>query len=159
MLAAKLFGKEDLRVVEVPVPAAGAGEILVRVKAGTVCGTDLRMYKNGADGVDEDHPLTLCHEFAGTVEDIGSGVPHFKRGDRVSVAPNIGCGVCDRCVSGNSHHCKELRAFGIQMDGGFAEFVKIPREAVSNGNVTPIADSVNFAAAATNEAFSCVYSA
>jgi len=159
MWAARLFGKEDLRVVEVPVPTVGDGEVLVRVKAGTVCGTDLRMYRNGAEGVDENHPLTLCHEFAGTVEDIGNGVIHLKRGERVSVAPNIGCGVCDRCVSGKSHHCRELRALGIHMDGGFAEFVKIPREAVNNGNVTPIDDGVSFTAAATNEAFSCVYSA
>ncbi|MCL2684476.1 MAG: alcohol dehydrogenase catalytic domain-containing protein [Synergistaceae bacterium] len=159
MLAAKLFGKEDLRIVEVPVPTIGDGEILLRVKVGTVCGTDLRMYRNGADGVDDDHPLTLCHEFAGIVEDTGSGVTHIGRGERVSVAPNIGCGMCDRCVSAKSHHCKEFKAIGIHMDGGFAEFVRIPREAVNNGNVTPIPDNVSFAAAATNEAFSCVYSA
>ena len=159
MLAARLFGKEDLRIVEVPVPSTGEGEILVRVKAGTLCGTDLRMYRNGAAGVDEDHPLTLCHEFAGIVEDIGSGSTHLERGERVSVAPNIGCGVCDRCVSGNSHHCKKMTAFGIHMDGWFAEFVRIPKEAVNNGNVMPIAPGVSFAAAAANEAFSCVYNA
>ena len=159
MLAGRLFGKEDLRIVEVPVPTAGSGEVVVRVKACTVCGTDFRMYRNGTEGVDENHPLTLCHEFAGTVEDIGSGVTHLRRGERVCVAPNIGCGVCGRCVSGHSHHCKEMTALGIHMDGGLAEFVKIPREAVSNGNVMPIGDGVSFVAAAVNEAFSCVYNA
>jgi len=159
MLAARLFGKEDLRIAEVPVPSLSDGEVLVRVKAATLCGTDIRMYRNGAAGVDEKHPLTLCHEFAGIVEDVGSGVTHLERGERVCVAPNIGCGVCGRCVSGNSHHCKEMKAFGIQIDGGLAEFVKIPREAVSNGNVMPIADGVSYPAAAANEAFSCVYNA
>jgi len=157
MLAARLFGKEDIRVVEVPVPETGNGEALLRVKAGTVCGTDLRMYKNGTEGVDENHPLTLCHEFAGIVERVGGGVTFLKEGQRVSVAPNIGCGVCDRCVSGNSHHCKHLRALGVQMDGGFAEFVRIPKEAVQNGNVTPLPDNVSYTAAAANEAFACVY--
>jgi L-iditol 2-dehydrogenase len=159
MLAARLFGKEDLRVVETPIPETGAGEVLVRMKAGTVCGTDLRMFKNGADGVDSLHPLTLCHEFAGVVEERGAGVSFLKEGDRVSIAPNIGCGVCDRCVSGNSHHCKRMKAFGVHIDGGFAEFVKIPAEAVVNGNVTPLADSVSYGEAAANEAFACVYSA
>jgi L-iditol 2-dehydrogenase len=159
MLAARLFGREDIRVMEVPTPEAGAGEILIRVKAGTVCGTDLRMYKNGLDGVDENHPLTPCHEFAGVIEKIGDGIAFLREGQRVGVAPNIGCGVCDRCVSGNSHHCKQLKALGIHMDGGFAEFVRIPREAVQNGNVTPLPDNVGFAAAAANEAFACVYSA
>jgi L-iditol 2-dehydrogenase len=159
MLAARLFGKEDLRVVETAVPEISAGEVLLRVKAGTVCGTDLRMYKNGADGVDASHPLTLCHEFAGVVEKTGAGISYVKEGDRVSVAPNMGCGVCDRCVSGNSHHCKHLTALGVHIDGGFAEFVKIPAGAVSNGNVTPLADSVSYEEAAASEAFACVYSA
>ena len=159
MLAARLYGKEDLRIVEVPVPSVGDGELLVRVKAGTVCGTDLRMYRNGKEGVDENNPLTLCHEFAGIVEDIGSGVKRFRRGNRVCVAPNIGCGVCGRCVSGKGHFCKENKALGIDMDGGFAEFVRIPREAVNNGNVMPLADSVGYAAAASNEALACAYNA
>jgi L-iditol 2-dehydrogenase len=159
VLAARLYGKNDLRVTEVPVPEITDGEILLRVKAGAVCGTDLRMFQNGADGVDENHPLTLCHEFAGVIEKTGKNVEGLSEGQRVSVAPNIGCGVCDRCVSGNSHHCKSLTALGVQMDGGFAEFVRIPEPAVRHGNVTPLPDSVSFAAAAANEAFACVYNA
>jgi L-iditol 2-dehydrogenase len=157
MKAARLYGKNDLRVVDVPKPDIGEDEMLVRVRAATVCGTDLRMYANGAAGVDENHPLTLCHEFAGTIEKLGKDVRRYEEGQRVSVAPNIGCGVCDACVSGDSHHCKELKAFGVHIDGAFAEFVKIPAAAIRNGNVTPIADSVSFAAAAANEAFACVY--
>ena len=157
MKAAKLYGKNDLRIVDVPVPEITADEILLRVKAATVCGTDLRMYSNGAAGVSEETPLTLCHEFAGTIEKIGENVSGYECGQRVSVAPNIGCGICEFCVSGNSHHCKTMIAFGIHMDGGFAEFVKVPELAIIHGNVTPMADSVSFEAAAANEAFACVY--
>jgi len=159
MLAARLYGKNDLRVEEMPIPEIGDEEILLRVKAATICGTDLRMLKNGATGVDENHPLVLCHEFAGVIEKVGVRVIEYQVGQRVTVAPNIGCGVCDLCTAGQSHHCKQLTAIGVHMDGGFAEFVRIPARAVQLGNVTPLADNVRFEAAAGNEAFSCVYNA
>ncbi|MCL2703183.1 MAG: alcohol dehydrogenase catalytic domain-containing protein [Defluviitaleaceae bacterium] len=159
MLAARLYGKNDLRVENIPIPEINNDEILLRVKAATICGTDLRMYSNGAAGADGNSPLVLCHEFAGIIEKTGMRVSGFKQGQRVAVAPNIGCGVCDLCVSGKSHHCGKLTAIGVHMDGGFAEYVKIPAAAVRLGNVTPIADGVSFEAAAGNEALSCVYSA
>jgi L-iditol 2-dehydrogenase len=159
MLAAKLYGKNDLRVERIPIPAINDDELLIRVKAATICGTDVRMYLNGATGADAENPLVLCHEFAGDIEALGARVSNYHIGQRVAVAPNIGCGVCDRCVSGSSHHCDKLTAIGIHLDGGFAEFVRIPSAAVRLGNVTPIADSVSYAAAAVNEALSCAYSA
>jgi len=159
MLAARLYGKNDLRVEKIPIPTIGDEEILLRVKAATVCGTDLRMLQNGALGVDEKNPLVLCHEFAGVIEKTGARVIGYHAGQRVAIAPNIGCGVCDFCTSGQSHHCKKLTAIGVHMDGGFAEFVRIPARAVGLGNVTVLADGVSFEAAAGNEAFSCVYNA
>ncbi|MDR1291995.1 MAG: alcohol dehydrogenase catalytic domain-containing protein [Clostridiales Family XIII bacterium] len=157
MKAARLYGKNDLRVDDVPTPGIADDEMLVRVRAATVCGTDLRMYANGAAGIDEGRPLTLCHEFAGTIEKLGKKVKGYELGQRVSVAPNIGCGICDVCVSGDSHHCGGLVAIGVHIDGAFAEFVRIPALAIAHGNVTPIADKVSFRAAAANEAFACVY--
>jgi len=159
MLAARLYGKEDIRIEEIPMPVINEDEILLRVKAATICGTDLRMYKNGLDGVNENNPRILCHEFAGVIAEVGVRVTGYKIGQRVTVAPNIGCGICDLCVSGDSHHCVKTIAIGIHLDGGFAEYVKIPAAAINLGNVTPIADNVSFEAAATNEAFSCTYSA
>ena len=150
MKAARLYGKNDLRVVDIPVADIGGDEMLVRVKAATVCGTDLRMFANGAKGVDGEHPMTLCHEFAGVVEKVGGDVSGYAAGQRVSIAPNFGCGICDRCVSGNSHHCARLKAIGVNMDGGFAEFVRVPAAAIAQGNVTPLADNVSFEAAAAN---------
>ena len=157
MKAAKLYGKNDLRIVDIPVPEIADDEMLLRVRAATVCGTDLSMLAQGEIGADEDHPLTLCHEFSGTIEKLGADVRGYEVGQRVSIAPNIGCGICGACISGNSHHCKELIAIGVNMDGGFAEYVRIPSIAIAHGNVTPIADNVSFEAAAANEALACVF--
>jgi len=99
MMAARLYGKEDMRLEKVPVPEISEGELLLRVKAAAVCGTDLRMLLNGVAGVDEANPLICAHEFSGIVEEAGVGAESFPKGARVSVAPNIGCGVCDRCAS------------------------------------------------------------
>ena len=154
MKAARLHGLDDFRVETIPVPDIGEDEILVRVKAVTVCGTDLRMIQNGiAAGL---YPLTLGHEFSGLIEKVGGNVEGYVTGQRVCVAPNIGCGICDICISGNSHHCKKLRSIGLDTDGAFAEFVKIPADAIIRGNVTPLEDSVSYEAAAANEAFACV---
>ncbi len=153
MKAARLFGKGDLQVVSVPDPEVGEGEILVRVGASMICGTDVRMLKNGAKVL----PVTLGHELAGVVEEVGPSVRGYRRGQRVAVAPNYGCGVCDQCVAGRTHHCAELQAIGIHVDGGFAEAVRVPAAAVAQGNVCPIPDGLSFAEAALAEPFSCVY--
>ncbi|MEW5815558.1 MAG: alcohol dehydrogenase catalytic domain-containing protein, partial [Spirochaetota bacterium] len=101
MRAALLFGKEDLRLRDVPVPAIGSGDMLLTVKTAAVCGTDIRMYKNGFKGVSENSPLILGHELSGIIEKIGQAVAGYAAGMRVIVAPNMGCGICDMCVSGN----------------------------------------------------------
>lgn len=157
MLAGRLYGKDDMRIVEVLVPEIGADEMLIHVKAAAICGTDVRMIDNGAAGISEDHPLTLGHEFSGIIDKIGSDVSQaYQIGQRVAVAPNFGCGVCDFCVSGDGHMCPDYQAFGINIDGSFAEYVRVPAKAIRQGNVTLIDDSVSFAAAALNEPFSCV---
>jgi L-iditol 2-dehydrogenase len=163
MRAALLYGKEDLRVEELPVPEIAAGEVLLRVKAAAICGTDIRMYRNGAKGVGPQSPLVLGHELSGMVARVGKevhGVQGLAEGARVAVAPNMGCGTCDACVSGNTQLCDNgFRAFGINLPGGFAEYVRIPAEAVRQGNLCPVAPEVSFAAAALAEPLSCVYNA
>jgi L-iditol 2-dehydrogenase len=156
MLAAKLFGTNDVRVVECEVPSITDDEILLKTKAAAICGSDLRMIGNGYKGVDEQHPLTLGHEIAGVIERVGNSVKGYRTGMRVSLAPNMGCGVCDQCVSGNTHLCPDYRAFGINMDGGFAEYVRIPAAAVSQGNIVVLEDNIPFEVAAVFEPMSCV---
>jgi L-iditol 2-dehydrogenase len=155
MRAARLHGKNDLRIEEVGNPQIGEREILLRVKGGFVCGTDIRMYKNGRKG--KQAPITLGHEISGVIEEVGSAVRRYRPGMRAAVAPNMGCGVCDTCVSGNTHMCPDSEALGVTLDGGFAEYVRIPETAVRQGNVTPIPEAVSFSAAALAEPLSCVY--
>jgi L-iditol 2-dehydrogenase len=159
MRAARLYGKEDLRVEEMPVPVAGPGEVLLCVKAAAVCGTDIRMYKNGARGAAPGNPLVLGHEVSGVVDSVGPGVSGYSAGMPVAVAPNMGCGVCDQCVSGNTQMCAAYKAFGINIPGGFAPFMLIPREAVSQGNLAPIPKGADFVSAALVEPLACVYNA
>ena len=159
MRAARLYGKEDLRIEDVPVPVAGPGEVLLRVKAAAVCGTDIRMYKNGARGATPENPLVLGHEVSGVVEETGPGVSGYSAGMPVAVAPNMGCGVCDQCVSGNTQMCATFKAFGINIPGGFAPFMLVPAAAVSQGNLAPIPEGGDFVSAALVEPLACVYNA
>ncbi len=157
MLSLRLFGPNDIRLVEVEVPTISNDELLLKTDAASVCGTDLRMWKNGYKGVDAEHPLTLGHEFSGTVVKVGENVPFYKEGMQVAMQPNIGCGICDRCVAGNFHLCEEYRAFGINMDGAFAEYVRIPADAIRNGNLMLLPEGVSPEEAAVVEPLSCAY--
>jgi len=124
MRALRLYGPGDIRLVEVPVPDIGEDEILLRTKAASVCGTDIRMWQNGYRGVDEQRPLTLGHEFAGIIERVGAKVPFYQPGMHIALQPNIGCGICDRCVAGNQHLCREVQATIGGRHGAFAEKVR-----------------------------------
>ncbi|MDC7291640.1 Zn-dependent alcohol dehydrogenase [Blautia schinkii] len=157
MKAAVLYGKEDLRLEERPIPQINDNEVLVKVKSAAICGTDVRMFRNGADGIDEAHPLIIGHELAGDIEKVGSNVAFYRPGMRVAIAPNMGCGICEDCIRGNSHMCREYRALGISLDGGFAEYVKIPEIAVRSGCIIPMENHVSYAEAALSEPLSCVY--
>jgi L-iditol 2-dehydrogenase len=157
MKSLKLYGPNDIRLVEIDIPKISPDEILLKTDAAAVCGTDIRMWGNGHAGVDEDHPLTLGHEFAGTIVEVGSNVPFYKKGMQVAMQPNIGCGICDRCVDGKFHLCDDYRAFGINMDGAFAEYVRIPADAICRGNLMLLPEGVSPAEAAVTEPLSCAY--
>ncbi|MBO7703110.1 MAG: alcohol dehydrogenase catalytic domain-containing protein [Solobacterium sp.] len=157
MKAIQMFDQGRIELRDVPVPEINEDELLVRVRAASICGTDIRMWKNGAAHASNEHPLIPGHEFAGDIVKAGSNVQGFSAGDRVSVAPNLGCGHCDACVSGNTHLCDHMEAFGVTMDGGFAEYVRIPKEAVVQGNISKLGDDISYEAAALVEPLSCVY--
>ena len=157
MKSLRLFGKQDIRLVETDVPKIRPDELLLKTDAAAICGTDIRMWQNGHKGVDEAHPLTLGHEFAGTIVEVGSDVSFYKEGMQVAMQPNIGCGICDRCVDGNFHLCDDYRAFGINMDGAFAEYVRIPADAIQRGNLMLLPEGVSPEEAAVTEPLSCAY--
>jgi threonine 3-dehydrogenase len=123
----KMNAGRGLSMESAPVPAIGAADVLVRVRTASICGTDLHIY--GWDRWSQGRikpPLTLGHEFCGVVERVGAEVTAVKSGDFVSAEMHVNCGHCHQCRLGEAHICQNLRIIGIDQDGAFAEFVKIP---------------------------------
>ena len=116
---------------EVPVPQPDPHEVLVRVEAASVCGTDLHIFNWDAWAQARiKPPLTLGHEFAGTVVEIGSGVATVRVGDYVSAESHITCGHCFHCRTGRAHMCEQTQILGVDRDGAFAEYVVVPETVV-----------------------------
>jgi threonine 3-dehydrogenase len=123
----KMQAGRGLSMESAPLPAIGATDVLVRVKTASICGTDLHIY--GWDRWSQGRikpPVTLGHEFCGVVERQGEEVTAVKVGDFVSAEMHVNCGHCHQCRLGEAHICQNLRIIGIDQDGAFAEFVKIP---------------------------------
>jgi threonine 3-dehydrogenase len=123
----KMRAGAGLSLESAPVPSLGPTDVLVRVTAASICGTDLHIY--GWDRWSQARikpPVTLGHEFSGVVESVGEEVSAVKAGDKVSAEMHLSCGHCHQCRLGESHICQNLRIIGIDRDGAFAEFVKIP---------------------------------
>src|SRR6516225_1559320 len=123
----KINPGKGLQLENLSVPAIGPTDVLVRVKASSICGTDLHIY--GWDRWSQGRikpPVTLGHEFCGYVEKAGQEVTAVKPGDFVSAEMHVNCGHCQQCRLGQAHICQNLRIIGIDIDGAFAEFVKIP---------------------------------
>jgi len=153
MKAAILMGKEHFEIREVDVPPLKNGEVLVKVKACAVCGTDRRIFR-GQKRVDV--PIT-GHEISGVVEEVGEGVKGVSKGDKVVIETVVGCGECDACKRGEENRCRrKYRAIGYQFNGGFAQYLVVPREAVKQGCVIKIPEHVPFEEASIVEPFSCV---
>lgn len=117
-------GPGNLELREVPVPQIEAGEVLIRVRACGICGSDLKIQ-------DDQHPYTppvvVGHEFAGEIAEVGGNVSGWKVGDRVVSEQHVkACGRCRQCLTGNAFACSSKRAPGYFTDGAFAEFIKVP---------------------------------
>lgn len=129
MKAATLFGPFDLRMQDVATPQPKPGEVLVRMKAAGVCGSDLHFY-DGSHPY-KNYPRTYGHELAGIIEDTASGnTAEVKKGDRVVVEPLIPCGTCYACRVGKYNCCSHLKVIGAHVEGGFADFVIVRQDKV-----------------------------
>jgi threonine 3-dehydrogenase len=114
-------------MIERPVPVPAAGEVLLRVDAASICGTDLHLFQWDQWAAENLHPpRILGHELAGTVVGIGSGVTRVHEGDLVGVESHLFCWECAQCKRGEMHLCRDLQVIGVHVDGGFAEHVVIP---------------------------------
>jgi L-iditol 2-dehydrogenase len=156
MLAAVYHGPDDLRVEAVPIPEIGPGEILLKVDSASICGTDLRIYHGNHRMFPPGTVRIPGHEVVGTIASAGAQVTGFSVGQRVFVAPNMGCGHCRQCISGNNNRCANYQAVGVTLDGGFAQYMRVPVAAVQQGNVMPVGETVDLAVAALIEPFACV---
>jgi L-iditol 2-dehydrogenase len=156
MLAAVYHGPRDLRVESAPTPVVGAGELLLRVEEASICGTDLRVYHGQHRMFPPGTVRIPGHEVVGAIAEVGAAVEGYAVGQRVFVAPNMGCGHCRQCISGANNLCPNYQAVGLTMDGGFAEYMRVPAQAVTQGNVMPVNAVLDPAVAALIEPLACV---
>lgn len=125
MKAGILYAAEDIRVGEAAEPIIGADEVLIESKTAGICGTDLHIYR----GEFEDrvhYPAIQGHEFGGVIVEIGKEVTGFKVGDHVVVDPIISCHACPACLTGHINACRTLKLLGVDLDGGFGQYVAVP---------------------------------
>src|SRR5438552_2644409 len=127
----KLRPEPGADLVEVPVPAPGAGEVLIEVAAASICGTDLHIYNWNPWAAGRIRtPMTFGHEVAGHVAATGPEVHHIAPGAFVSAEGHVFCGFCPQCRRGRRHTCERMRILGVDFDGGFADYVVVPERNV-----------------------------
>ena len=149
MRVAMYYNNHDVRLEEIPTPQIGPGELLVRVEACGICGSDvMEWYRR--DRV----PLVLGHEIGGQIVAVGEGVERYKEGDRVSAAHHVPCNTCHYCLSGHHTVCDTLRQTNFD-PGGFAEYIRLPAINVDRG-VFLLPDEVSYEEATFIEPLACV---
>lgn len=155
MKAGVLNQVDELVFKELETPTIESSEILVRVRAASICGTDLRIY-HGKKTKGVRYPSIIGHEFAGEVAEVGSQVAGFIVGDHVAVDPVLPCGGCFYCLNGMENVCQNRVAIGYEYDGCFAEYVRIPMKFITQGNVQKLPKELPFTSGALAEPLSCV---
>ena len=158
MKAAMVYGKDDLRLVDMDIPQTPENSIRIRVKACSICGTDRRIYKVG--DFRAQYPVVVGHEIAAVVDEVKDPHSAFNVGDRVVVAPGHGCGYCAACKSGYPNVCTSPHpSLGYALNGGFAEYMAVPEHIYRLGFVNKIPESLSFAQATMSEIIACCINA
>ena len=156
MQAAVYHGPHDIRVEELPYPELGQGELIIKVLNANICGTDLRILHGGHRNYPEGTRRVPGHEVVGEIVAVADNVKKYQIGDRVFIAPNMGQGDSRETISGNNNLDPNFQAIGINLDGAFAEFMRVPVEAVNQGNVMLVDPGKDPAVAALIEPLACV---
>jgi 2-desacetyl-2-hydroxyethyl bacteriochlorophyllide A dehydrogenase len=147
MKAAVVLQPKRIETQELPIPIPAPNELLVKVMASGICGTDVHIFQGEYLG---SYPIIPGHEFAGVVERVGSAVSRYKAGDRVAVEPNLPCDNCVNCLNNRQNFCLNWQAVGVTRSGGMAQYVSVPEKAVFN------TDDLPFEQGAFMEPLSCV---
>lgn len=146
---------EEVRVENRDDIAPEAGEIIARVIANTICGTDLRIVR-GTKRKGVIAPRILGHEVSAQIVALGEGVEGYQVGENFCFAPTIACGHCAECQAGSSNRCANARVLGHQIDGGLADFIRVPAEGVRDGNIVRFSGEIDPVVMALAEPLSCV---
>ena len=150
MKAAVFYKENDLRIEDIPVPEPKVGEVLIKVKACGICGTDVHIFHGDEGAAATPAGTVLGHEFSGVVEKIGDGVSGISVGDKVCVDPNKLCNECYYCKSGIGHFCEHMIGIGTTVHGGFAEYCCVPQS-----QVYKVSEKTSFEKAAMSEPVAC----
>lgn len=150
MKGAYFLGNGKFEVREMRFAAPGPHEVFIRNMAAGVCGTDVHIYHGEKGSAEVTPPVVLGHEYSGVVEAVGEEVTTVRVGDCVTVDPNIYCGKCYHCRTGAKQFCPSMRAVGVNMDGGFAQYSMIPES-----QVFPMRREIGFEAMAMAEPLAC----
>jgi L-iditol 2-dehydrogenase len=154
MKVVRYYAPGNVRVETSPEPTPGHGEVKIKVRNCSLCGTDLKIFRHGNHRISP--PRVLGHEIVGEITELGDGVPGWAVGDRVHVVGAIPCGQCAECRRGWQTMCSRLEAMGYHYDGGFAEYVLVPAKVLAVAGMMRIPDGVSFAEASVAEPLACV---
>jgi len=154
MKVLRYYAPGEVRLEEAEEPSAGGGELKLRVRDCSTCGTDVKIFRHGHQNMKP--PRVMGHEIAGEVSEVGDGVSGFAVGDRVQVIAAIPCGVCALCRKGWMTVCPNQESMGYDYDGGFAKFMVVPAKVLAVDGVNQIPEGVSFAEASVAEPLACV---
>ncbi len=153
----RFYAPGDVRIEESPEPQVAAGEVKIRVRACSMCGTDVKISTAGHQRMQP--PRVMGHEIAGEVVEVGEGVTGWAAGDRVQVIAAIPCGKCEFCTAGLMTICPNQLSMGYDFDGGFAPYMIVPPQVLAVDGLNRIPDGVSFAEASVSEPFACAINA
>lgn len=150
MRVATYYSNNDIRIEQRPIPPIGPGELLIKVFACGICGTDvLEWYRR------DKVPLVLGHEIAGEIAQVGSGLQHYRQGQRICASHHVPCGSCNYCLRGHESVCETLRKTHFD-PGGFVEYLRLPEINIKLGGVYPLGNSLSYEEATFIEPLACV---
>ncbi|MEW2385450.1 zinc-dependent dehydrogenase [Micromonospora sp. NPDC047707] len=154
MKVVRFHAPGDVRVEDAAEPTPGPGEVRIRVRNCSTCGTDVKIWRFGHHHIDP--PRVMGHEIAGEIVDIGADVTDWRPGDRVQVIAAIPCGRCDQCRRGRMTVCPNQESIGYHYEGGFAQYMVVPAKVLAVDGLNRIPDGVSFAEASVAEPLACV---
>jgi L-iditol 2-dehydrogenase len=157
MKALRFYAPRDVRFEDVPEPECGPDEVKLKVRNCSTCGTDVKIFNNGHQNISP--PRTMGHEIAGEVVEVGANVAGWAVGDRAQVIAAVPCGECYECRKGWMAVCENQTSVGYQYEGGFAEYLIVPRQVLKVDGLNRIPDNIGFDEASVAEPFACAINA